>query len=524
MKDSAKKENQITALPKKLGVVQVLVFLLILVALSPVVVSAQGPAPALAPLIFEKPNSSQFEVIWFHQDFHSRTIGNLTEPNRFFAPYQDNREGIVSSRVALAAPFAVGRVASYLETVDAFPALPGDQHTPLDLQLTVERENLTAHPTDIEFSSPLGSATPGFVTVFPNVSFSQGDSLYVGLQWRAGTPRAPMVGVATSFGGLDGQEYVYLSGGVNQWQPANELGGVEIEVLGWRPDTTFADETPFGSGAESAGIESPPHFVIWYAADSTTSIVDAFASGIVATDTLSWVSALESGGYVSIVAEDSAGLLSDTTRVFVDSLRFKKVTLSSPVILFDWRNPSTLTQNIFVTNESTGPVNLRLRSDDSRVVFSDTTLSIGGGSFKVVTFTMQEPPRGSTPELHSLYIFNDRGWLPLKTDMRAIPDIRTSVHDDIPKPLSFELSEVYPNPNYGFAQLRIVSPQSRMFKVEIYNVLGQLLQSEERQVFGESQIPLVLTPSASQPLAAGVYFVRVSSGEESTMRKMVFVK
>ncbi len=483
---------------------------------SPLAAQAQNPAAPLAPLIFEKPNSQRFEVIWFHPDFHSQTFGNLATPSRYFVPFQDNRSGIIASRVSLAAPFAVYRVAAYLDTVDSSPTLPGDQYSTLDLQLTIERESITAHPTDIKFSSPVGSATPGFVTVFPEISFPQGDSLYVGLQWNESTPYSPAMGTVGGLGTLASQETVFRSGNVNQWQATTEYVGLEIEALSWKPDTTS-----FG-GLNSFGTQ--PHFVVWYAADSTTPIAEATASVVVATDTLSWVSSLASGGYLSLVAEDSEGALSDTVVVHVDPTTFGKITLSSPEIVFDWRRPNTLSQSIFVTNESTGPVNLRFQSDDSRVVFNETTLFLSGGAFKLVTVTMQEPPRGPLPELLSLYVFNDNSWTPLKVDMYAMPDIQTSVADDAIKPLSFELSEVYPNPNYGSAQLRIVSPQSKVFKIEVFNVLGQLLQTEDREVFGESQIAIDLAPTATQPLAAGIYFVRVSSGVESTMRKMVFVK
>ncbi len=488
--------------------------------LIPCVASAQNPKAALAPIIFEKPNSSRFEVVWFHPDFHSRVVGNLEQTSQFASPFEVNREGIVSSRVSLAAPFAVYRVAAYLDTVDISSALPGDENTPLDLQLTVDRESLTLHPTDIEFSAASGGGPEGLVTVFPALSFANGDSLYAGLQWRAGTPSAPMLGGSSKLGSLASQEYVFRQGAVNHWSVASQFSGIEIEALGWRPDTLLGE----GSASFARSV-ARPHFVVWYAPDSISSIDVATSSAIVTSDTLSWETALGNGGFVTIVAEDDAGKLSDTLRARVPTGSFKKITLSAPEIVFDRRNPETLTQSILVTNEGHGPVNIVLRTDDSRVEFSDTTLVIGGfGRFEVVTIEMTEPPRGAFPELHSLYIFNDSGWLPLKVDLRAIGDIRTSVDDDSPKPLSFELSEVYPNPNFGFAQLRIVSPRSKTYKIDIYNVLGQLLQSEERAILGETTIPITLTPSAELPLAAGVYFVRVSSGSESTMRKMVFVK
>ncbi|MBN4057114.1 T9SS type A sorting domain-containing protein [bacterium AH-315-J21] len=519
MRESETTESYKGAIKSRFGAIGLLT--LAGLVFSPLAAQAQNPAAPLAPLIFEKPNSQRFEVLWFHPDFHSQTFGNLATPNRYFVPFQDNRSGIIASRVSLAAPFAVYRVAAYLDTVDAPLGQLGDQYSPLGLQLTVDRESITAHPTDIEFSSPAGSATPGFVNVFPEISFPQGDSLYVGLQWSENTPYSPAMGTVSGLGTLASQETVYRTGSANQWQAPTEYFGLEIEALSWKPDTASFGTTSFG-GLTSFGTQ--PHFVVWYAPDSTTSIAEATASAVVSSDTLSWVSALGSGGYLSVVAEDSEGALSDTVVVHVDPTSFRKITLSSPEIVFDWRRPNTLSQSIFVTNESIGPVNLRFQSDDPRVVFSETTLFLSGGAFKPVTVTMQEPPRGPLPELHSLYVFNDQSWIPLKVDMRSMPDIQTSVADDAIKPLSFELSEVYPNPNYGSAQLRIVSPQSKVFKIEVFNVLGQLLQTEERAVLGESQIAIDLAPTANQPLAAGIYFVRVSSGVESTMRKMVFVK
>ena len=494
--------------------------------LAPYSVLAAVPEAPVAPLIFEKPNSERFEVVWFHPAFHSRVIGNLQEPERYFTVYQEDREGIVASRLSLSAPFAVYRVAAYVDTRDPAAGLPGDGYTPLDLQLTTQRNNITYRPTDIPFGNIRGSGDTGLVTVLPDVAFAGGDSLFVGLQWRAGTPLAPAVGASNSLGGLAEQEFVYRSGAVDRWQSATELTGIEVEALGWRPDTLTV-----GNGAFSHQLEEPPHFLIWYGKDSLTSVGSSTANAIITSDTLAWETSLGVGGYIMIVAEDGSGGQSAIVKKRVTRAGFKKITLSSAEVTFDWRNPASVTQTIFVTNAALGPVRLRLRTDDSRVSFNDTmvvhdtTLTVGGGgAFRPLTITMSEPPGSGTVERHSLYIYNDSGWLPLKVDLVAIPDIQTSIHDDSPKPLSFEVSEIYPNPNYGSAQFRLVSPQRKMFRVEVYNVLGQLLQSEDAPVFGEAEIPVRLLPDGDLPLAAGIYFVRISSGNESTMRKLVFVK
>ncbi len=474
----------------------------------------------MAPLIFEKPNSERFEVVWFHPAFHKRVIGNLQAPDRYFTVYQDDREGIVASRLSLAAPFAVYRVAAYVDTLDHNSGLPGDGYTPLDLQLTTRRNEVTSRPTDIPFGNLRTGSDTGAVTVFPNLSFAQGDSLYVGLQWRAGFPLAPAIGSATDFGGLVEQEFVYRNGEGDHWQSPTELAGIEVEALSWRPDSLTS-----GNGFSVSELEERPHFLVWYGKDSLTDLGSSTPNAIVTSDTLSWETSLGVGGYVMLVAEDGSGGQSAVVKKRVTRAGFKKITLSSAKITFDWRNPASVSQTLFVTNEALGPVKLRLRTDDSRVTLSDETLTVGGGgAFRPLTITMSEPPQGGTDERHSLYIYNDSGWLPLKVDLVAKPDIQTSIHDNSPKPLSFEVSEIYPNPNYGSAQLKLVSPQRKMFRVEVYNVLGQLLQSEDLPVFGEAEIPVRLLPDGNLPLAAGIYFVRISSGQESTMRKLVFVK
>jgi hypothetical protein len=70
---------------------------------------------------------------------------------------------------------------------------------------------------------------------------------------------------------------------------------------------------------------------------------------------------------------------------------------------------------------------------------------------------------------------------------------------------------VYPNPTSGILRIKLSKPYDRQVEVSLFNTLGQLIQSESwlpNSATTEMEISL-------ENLANGVYFLQISSGEES---------
>ncbi|MFQ5608590.1 MAG: T9SS type A sorting domain-containing protein, partial [Candidatus Zixiibacteriota bacterium] len=192
---------------------------------------------------------------------------------------------------------------------------------------------------------------------------------------------------------------------------------------------------------------------------------------------------------------------------------------------FDWRLPGSRSQWIKIDNLSRQTVTVRFAVEWARLVVEPSLLTLGEFESDSTLMTLRNSPNSTAAEPFSVFIYNNRGWAPLLVGALALPDFQTSVGDDDPTlPASFSLSDVYPNPSRGTSHLRLNSPVSRRFTVVVFNVLGQALQSQQVQVLGETEIMVELESTSEFPLAAGIYFIRVSSDSESLMRKFVLVK
>ncbi|HSG99672.1 MAG TPA: T9SS type A sorting domain-containing protein [candidate division Zixibacteria bacterium] len=484
-------------------------------------VSAGAVEPPMAPLIFEKPNTGQFEVIWFHPSAHRRTIGNLfdSEPSRFGVATELFEEPAVANSMSVQAPFALYRVATQLQTSTPVGGEPGDQLAPLDVQVAVVRDSLTRHPTD--WGLALSDTVSGsLVELYPGVSFARADSLFVGFQWRAGSASAPRLSLQDSLGPLAPQEIVYRDNNVDHWFAAGEIFGVELDLLGWKPSALTEGSL---SGWSDGSL---PEFTVWYTSDSTRPIDNAYASSVITSETFSWVSDLRGAGYVMLCAVDSAGAVSDTIVKPLNVSSFGNLSFSHTQLTFTWSGQSAPSITMAVTNKSVNQARIWFESDypDLQIDTSDTYV-IGGNKTVFPKVKALAPPQTNGPVEASLYVYNDRGWPPVRMRVLLQPDIQTSVEDEEPiVPLSFEVSDVFPNPSRGLGYVRITAPSAQTFHLEVFNVLGQLISSDEFHFRGEAEIPVRLEPTDGLPLAAGVYFLRITSGDESLMRKFMLLK
>jgi len=481
---------------------------------------AAPPLRPVAPILYEKPGGVNFEIVWFHPSFHRRHLTNIADstPGPGISPTLADNQSIVATRVAITPPVSLWSVSALFSAEDPYPSEPGDQFSSLLLQVTRSRDTVTAHPTDLSIRLlDSNTALPSFGIAYPSLGFDRGKEIYLGLQWAAGFPQNPRLIEQGGLGQLKSQEIVFATAGGDAWSNALDRYPVEATLLDWRPSAQN----------ESDGGTDHLRFSLWYMADTTQPLAQAWSGGVVGTDTLSWSSTYKGPGFMKIVAELDTGVgSSDTVIASIDGGSFGKLTFSSPQLTFDWSAGAPLSQTLAITNHATYPVTVTIQSTDAALAVDSPSVTINGASFKIVRVRVTSPPAGSRGDRYALIFSSDTTWTPVKLDVLSLPDIQTDVDDDDEpvKPTHFSVSEVYPNPMHGFATLKVAAPVRGVYRVEIYNLLGQLLQAQDLELSGEVSLDIRLDRIPETPLATGVYLVRVSSDDESQMRKFVLVK
>lgn len=87
-------------------------------------------------------------------------------------------------------------------------------------------------------------------------------------------------------------------------------------------------------------------------------------------------------------------------------------------------------------------------------------------------------------------------------------------------PTAFGLSQNYPNPFNPTTNIELSLPVASNYKLTIYNVLGQAVQSFE----GHSEAGYKTITWNASALASGIYLYRVEAGSYTATRKMVLLK
>jgi len=483
-------------------------------------VSSVAVDPALGPIIYELANQERFEVLWFHPSLNHRVVGDIARarPLRYGIPRQTNDRAIVSSYLPGAGPIAIWRVSIQINPDDPFPDLPGDQFTLLDVSIGASRNDLIIDRLSFQIGRNLSDGREPLVTAYPAAILANADSLFVGLRWRSGSSTNPQVGLQDNLGQILLQEIGYETSSGMNWTISPDNYSLEVAILDWRP----ADLRQI---LPTVGIRG---FEVWYASDSLAGSAGAFSSAMLFSDSLIWQSNLVQDGYVSLVVIDTQGTVSARKQLRLNISDFGHLSFSSSSLEFDWQDLESRSQILKIRNLGTLPVTLNLYSEDNMLVVNPATILMAGSAENSIRLSLRQAPGAGTQERFALYIHNNQGWLPVKLEARALPIIQTSVgEDDIDNkalPRSFSVSEVYPNPSRGNAKITLTSSVSQSFTIEVYNVLGQVLQTSEIHVLGQREIPVEIESSSDLPIAAGIYFVRVSTGSESLMRKFVLIK
>ncbi len=103
----------------------------------------------------------------------------------------------------------------------------------------------------------------------------------------------------------------------------------------------------------------------------------------------------------------------------------------------------------------------------------------------------------------------------------AIATVVSGVTSENTKPLRYELSNNYPNPFNPTTTIRFSISQPGNTKLQIFNVLGQLVKTLINGYYQAGRYSLKVNASN---WASGVYLYRIESGNFTQVKKMILLK
>jgi len=103
----------------------------------------------------------------------------------------------------------------------------------------------------------------------------------------------------------------------------------------------------------------------------------------------------------------------------------------------------------------------------------------------------------------------------------------TSAREDEPSaPDGLAITSVYPNPFNSGVSIRYNLPLTGKASIEIYDIAGRRVRtlSAGQATAGSGQLIWDGADSFGQPMASGIYFVRLNSADKSAAQKAVLLR
>ncbi len=112
----------------------------------------------------------------------------------------------------------------------------------------------------------------------------------------------------------------------------------------------------------------------------------------------------------------------------------------------------------------------------------------------------------------------------LNLPFSIITDVTGPVNGQLP--LEFSVKQNYPNPFNPKTTIQYTIPERAHVKVDIYNILGQRVARlvDQAQPAGEYRVVWDGTDEAGKPASTGVYFYKVTAGDNIEKKKMLLLK
>ncbi len=212
------------------------------------------------------------------------------------------------------------------------------------------------------------------------------------------------------------------------------------------------------------------------------------------------------------------------------SISYSGSTLSFSGML-KWDESISLTQTKLILYKSV---------NDSSVIdnptFSGDSVTFSGNFNANVNDTILFKITGKTvsDKSFSWPLNNDfrRVWVYAETKTRA-SDLRrsgkfgskyfTDTTEQKPKPVTFEISNLYPNPFNPETRFSVFSAKATGYSVTVYNAMGQLVDSFDGQLYS-NDYKIISWNTAGKNAASGLYFIRFTAGEQNKLMKAVLIK
>ncbi len=106
-------------------------------------------------------------------------------------------------------------------------------------------------------------------------------------------------------------------------------------------------------------------------------------------------------------------------------------------------------------------------------------------------------------------------------DDRGALSFPTSVDDDYQTPASFELLANYPNPFNAQTKIQYSLGKPGMVSITVYDILGREIEEVLNQYQNVGYHSLILN---AEGMTSGVYYYRVTSGDNKQTRSMTLIR
>ncbi len=117
---------------------------------------------------------------------------------------------------------------------------------------------------------------------------------------------------------------------------------------------------------------------------------------------------------------------------------------------------------------------------------------------------------------------------PLGMDRHFLPisfDFVTTIADQPLIPKQFEVGQNYPNPFNPTTTIPVALPTAALVSARIYNILGQEVYRADKQLSaGLHYLVWSGRTGSGDAASSGIYFYRISNGDETMLKKMVLVR
>ena len=303
---------------------------------------------------------------------------------------------------------------------------------------------------------------------------------------------------------------------------------------------------------EWSACESPDGKYLWFIRYTAAASYDVFYSTL---DTVTglWNTAVNAGSqFNSPCVEASVTISPDGRRmILLHGIRPNTIGCEGQVFWISYWNDSTQWWDSLVwmgdfVNASASQQSATMSLDTNYIVIGSGASWPGiikSGLVDLFKFTNNPPDWDSiaslgvppnstafdmtvalTPDGTKLYFSSSRDMGGI--DIFVTTNITSSLQDNEVQPVQISLGSAFPNPFNASTQITYALPEPATVSLMIYDVLGRHVNTLVRttQPAGEYSAAWNGTDERGEAVGSGVYFYRLSVGDEVTARKMLLLK